>query len=186
MSSADHAPSQPATNTTEQLLRVLIGVVGRVAVPEDRLRAVVRSSPKSADKYAAAYNLCDGTRGVSEIARIVGLDQGNLSRVIIRWVDAGIAFRIGDDGRPVHLYRLGTAITGAEAESSSGGGDGAAGATGAPAARSRSVAGARGRGRAGAAAPAPHAGRAAAASGALNDEPLVLPLGGTHSTAATL
>lgn len=101
--------NDPATavSTTDELLRVLISLTGRVAVPEPRLRTlVVGRNARSGEKYLAAYNLCDGSRGVREIARISGLDHGNLSRAIIRWVEQGVMFKLGSDARPVHLYRL--------------------------------------------------------------------------------
>ena len=100
------AESQRAGSTTDELLRVLIAVTGRVAVPEARLRAIVGGPGKASDKYLSAYNLCDGSRGLREIARLTGLDAGNMSRAVSRWVDAGVVFKLGDDARPVHLYRL--------------------------------------------------------------------------------
>lgn len=100
--------TEPAAefSTTDALLRVLIGVTARVAIPGPRLRAlVVGRNARSGDKYVAAYNLCDGSRGVTEVARLSGLDQGNLSRAIARWIEDGVMFKLGSDTRPVHLYR---------------------------------------------------------------------------------
>lgn len=101
-------PTEPAAavSTTDELLRVLIAVTGRVAIPEARLRVLVGRNPRTGDKYMAAYDLCDGSRGVSEIARLSGLDHGNLSRTITRWVDQGVMFKLGWDARSVQLYRL--------------------------------------------------------------------------------
>ena len=96
-------------STTDELLRVLIRVTARVAIPEPRLRALVGGNPRSGDKYIAAYNFCDGSRGVTEIARLADLNQGNLSRTITRWIDQGVMFRLGPESRPVHLYRLSAA-----------------------------------------------------------------------------
>ncbi|MFL6726638.1 MAG: winged helix-turn-helix domain-containing protein [Sphingomicrobium sp.] len=60
------------------------------------------------EKQLRAYNLCDGTRSQSEIAKELGLDAGNFSRSLARWVDAGIVIRVGEarETRPVHVYPL--------------------------------------------------------------------------------
>jgi len=92
---------------TDELLRVLIGVMGRVAFPPKALRDVVRGPGRAADKYVKAYNLCDGTRSMREVGRMSELDSSNMIKAISRWVEAGVVFRLGSEGRPVHLYRLG-------------------------------------------------------------------------------
>jgi predicted transcriptional regulator len=60
------------------------------------------------EKQLRAYNLSDGTRTQSEIAKELGLDAGNFSRSLARWVDAGIVIRVGEarDAKPVHVYPL--------------------------------------------------------------------------------
>jgi len=100
---------------TDELLRVLIGLMGRVAFPQKTLRTIVRGPGKAGDKYVKAYNLCDGTRAMREVARLADLDSSNMSKAISRWVEAGVAFKLGSDSRPVQLYRL----TNAEAEEES-------------------------------------------------------------------
>lgn len=111
-----HAP----VSTTDELLRVLIAVTGRMAIPESRLRAIVRGSGKAADKYVSAYNLCDSAHGVREIARLTALDPSNLSKAITRWVAAGVVFRLGEDARPVHLYGLSDSAQSDESASETG------------------------------------------------------------------
>lgn len=103
----DRATGPEGVSTTDELLRVLISVTARLAVPGPRLRTLVAGrNARSGEKYIVAYNLCDGSRGVSEVARLSGLDHGNLSRGISRWVEQGVMFKLGPDARPVHLYRL--------------------------------------------------------------------------------
>jgi hypothetical protein len=99
------AATKPPSNTDE-LLRVLIGVMGRVAFPPQTLRQVVRGPGRAADKYVKAYNLCDGTRSMREVGRMSELDSSNMTRAISRWAGAGVVFKLGTEGRPVHLYRL--------------------------------------------------------------------------------
>jgi hypothetical protein len=86
---------------------VLINVTARAAIPGPRLRTmVVGRNARSGHKYIVAYNLCDGSRGVTEVARLSGLNHGNLSRVIARWIEDGVMFKLGSDAGPVHLYRI--------------------------------------------------------------------------------
>lgn len=87
------------------LLRALLHVTARGSYPEDQLRQVVIGH-RGGPRHLLAYNLCDGTRRQSEIADQAGLDPGNLSRSVNRWIDTGILFRIGSgrEARLLHLY----------------------------------------------------------------------------------
>jgi hypothetical protein len=85
----------------EELLRVLIQLMGRSAFPEDDLREIVATS----DKYLKAYNMCDGTKTQAEVGKAVKVDAGNLSRTVARWVEEGVMFRLGE-GREAHLLHL--------------------------------------------------------------------------------
>src|SRR4051812_44479124 len=90
--------------TTEELLRILIAMAGRVAMPPERVRSIV--SPTGSQKYIDAYNLCDGTVGLADVARKTGLDKSNLNKSVNRWVEAAIVHRIGDERTPklLHIY----------------------------------------------------------------------------------
>lgn len=79
-------------------------IIGRVAVPDERLREIVATGPKQ----IIAFNLCDGSLGLSEVAKKAGLNKGNLSRAAKRWVQEGAAFWIGEgqNARLLHLYPL--------------------------------------------------------------------------------
>lgn len=91
----------------KQLLQMLISVIARGSFPEDRLRKIVIPS-KSPEKYLAAYNLCDGKHSQAEIVKLTGLDKGNLSRVLDRWISTGVIFEIGEGSQVklLHLYPL--------------------------------------------------------------------------------
>jgi DNA-binding HxlR family transcriptional regulator len=101
-----------------ELMRIFIQVVARATCPLASVRDVVGDKPA----YVRAFNLCDGTRGQSEIVKKVGLDQGNFSRALQRWIDAGVVFRIGEgDSTLLHVYpvepiakRSRKAVTGAK------------------------------------------------------------------------
>lgn len=94
-----------AEGRIEQLLGCLVQVIGRTAIQEDRVREIVGT----ASKQVRAFNLCDGTKTQTNIRKKVGLDAGNFSRTVRRWIEQGIMFEIADSGesRLLHVYPLG-------------------------------------------------------------------------------
>jgi len=95
-------------NSTETLLRALLSVTGRQAIPPMHLVKLVNPANATSGKQVKAYNLCDGTRTQAAIAKSLKLDQGNFSRTVGRWIDAGILFRLGEgrEAKLLHLYPL--------------------------------------------------------------------------------
>ncbi|MBI2606834.1 MAG: MarR family transcriptional regulator [Deltaproteobacteria bacterium] len=86
----------------EPLVHGLLKTLGRVAIPPEKIGKILSASVKHFD----AYNLCDGTRSLTEVAKEARLDTGNLSRSIDRWVQSGILFRLGTGKKAklLHLY----------------------------------------------------------------------------------
>ncbi|GMV96220.1 MAG: hypothetical protein AMXMBFR83_05880 [Phycisphaerae bacterium] len=86
------------------LLECLIQVIGRVAMPVEKVQEIVGTTPK----HIKAFNMCDGTRTQTEVAKQVGVQQGNLSRVCERWVKNGVAFWVGEgqEARLLHIYPI--------------------------------------------------------------------------------
>jgi hypothetical protein len=92
---------------TNTLLRAILGMTARQAISVDSLVQIV--APKAgSDAQIEAYNLCDGSRSQSEIAKAAGLDQGNFSRTAARWIEAGIVMKMGDarDATLLHIYPI--------------------------------------------------------------------------------
>jgi hypothetical protein len=91
----------------KQLLRMLVSVIARGTFPEDKVRKIVAPA-KSSERYATAYNLCDGTHTRAEIAKLTGIDKDNLNKVVKRWIATGVIFEIEQDGQLnlLHLYPL--------------------------------------------------------------------------------
>ncbi len=91
--------------TESDLLRCLIQVVGRVAVPRQEVREIVGPKKKSRIR---AFNLCDGSNSLTEIARKAKVNQGNLSRSVAIWLANGIAFWVGEgrDARLLHIHPI--------------------------------------------------------------------------------
>ena len=91
----------------EQLLRAILATVARQTFSIDAILDVVAVGSDKA-KQIRAYNLCDGSRSQSEVAKAAGLDSGNFSKTLTRWIDAGVVVRVGEnrDVKPVHVYPL--------------------------------------------------------------------------------
>ena len=87
-----------------QLLKCLIHLIGRVAVPAEKVIEIVGKGKRQ----ISAFNLSDGSNIQSEIARKSGVNQGNLSRAFKKWVEAGVAFSLGEgkDARLLHIYPI--------------------------------------------------------------------------------
>jgi hypothetical protein len=88
----------------ESLLECLIQVIGRVAIPIDRVYEIVGTN----DKQIKAFNLCNGVVTQLEVAKKCGIDPGNFNRIITKWVENGVAFWIGSgkDARVMHIYSI--------------------------------------------------------------------------------
>jgi hypothetical protein len=92
-------------DTSESLLRAILATVARGVFPPDDIYKIVAPIARS-DKQLLAYNLCDGETPQAEIGKKARLDQGNLSRLVARWIEAGIVVRIGAEQYPMHVYPL--------------------------------------------------------------------------------
>jgi len=85
----------------EQLLECLIQVIGRAAVPMEKVQEIVGVGTKQ----IKAFNLLDGKTKLGDVAKKTKLDRGNLSRTINRWVENGIVFKF-DNGELMHIYPM--------------------------------------------------------------------------------
>jgi DNA-binding MarR family transcriptional regulator len=90
----------------EQLIASLIQVIGRAALPPDKISEFVGRGRAQ----LRAFNMCDGNHTQIEIAKKLRIDQGQLSRTLTRWVENGIAFRVGEgkELRFLHIYPIPT------------------------------------------------------------------------------
>jgi len=88
----------------EWILECLVHVVGRVAIKLDEVQDIVGDGKKQIQ----AFNLCDGSLTLTALAKKAGIDAGNLSRSVDRWVKSGIMFRFeeGKEVRLLHIYPI--------------------------------------------------------------------------------
>ncbi|SRR5713226_2384224 len=91
---------------SDQLLRCLVHIIGRAAMPPEKVYELVGRG----DKQIEAFNLCDGSLTQKEVSKKTGIDAGNLSRTFTRWIENGIAFWLGEGqaARLLHIYPLPT------------------------------------------------------------------------------
>jgi len=89
------------------LLRAILSTVARQTFPPASIVDLI-SKGGGGERQFRAFNLCDGIKPQSEIATAVGLDRGNFSRTVSRWIELGIVVKIGQgpEARPLHLYPL--------------------------------------------------------------------------------
>jgi DNA-binding HxlR family transcriptional regulator len=92
-------------DTNESLLRAILATVARGVFPPAVIYRIVAPVARS-DKQLLAYNLCDGQTAQAEIVKKTKIKQGNLSRSITRWIEAGIVVRVGKEQFPMHVYPL--------------------------------------------------------------------------------
>ena len=93
-----------STAQTDQLLRCLVHIIGRAAMPPEKVCELIGGGRKQ----IAAFNLCDGSLSHSEVAKKAAINPGNFSRTFTRWVENGIAFWVGEgkDTKPLHIYPI--------------------------------------------------------------------------------
>jgi hypothetical protein len=87
-------------------LKATMQLIARQTFAPERLVDIV-SSQKNA-KTLRTFNLCDGTRTQTEVAKASSTDPGLLSRTIGRWIDEGVIVRVNENGseKPVHVYPI--------------------------------------------------------------------------------
>lgn len=92
------------TEYSDQMLRCLVHIIGRAAMPPEKVFELVGRGEKLSD----AFNLCDGSLNQKEICEKTGIDAGNLSRSFTKWIESGIAFSIGEgkSAKLLHIYPL--------------------------------------------------------------------------------
>jgi hypothetical protein len=99
------------TDNNEALLRAILRMVARQAFSATDLSDIVGSG----EKQRRAYNMCDGTKTQGQIAKAIKLNDGNFSKTVSRWVDAGVLFRLGEgrETKLLHAYPLPKKVKGA-------------------------------------------------------------------------
>jgi len=77
---------------------IIISLLGRIAFSKEDVRKIVTNKKRNPEKYIEGYNACDGNHSVSEIARIVGVSQPNMSVILAEWEEIGIIREVEKSG----------------------------------------------------------------------------------------
>ncbi|MNT63487.1 hypothetical protein D3C72_2013060 [compost metagenome] len=87
-------------------LRAILATVARQTFSPAKILEIM--GPNAGEKQRRAFNLCDGSRTQADIAKELGIDSGNFSKTLSRWIDEGIVIRVGEkrEARPLHVYPL--------------------------------------------------------------------------------
>lgn len=94
----------------ETFLRAILATVARQTFSPSKIIEIM--GPNAGEKQRRAFNLCDGSKSQAEIIKELGLDSGNFSKTLSRWVDEGIVIRVGEgrEAKPLHVYPLPEAL----------------------------------------------------------------------------
>lgn len=77
---------------------VVISLLGRIAFTEEKVKSIVISRKQNPDRYIEGYNSCDGNHTVTQIAKIVGVSQPNMTNVLSQWEELGIVYEVEKSG----------------------------------------------------------------------------------------
>jgi DNA-binding MarR family transcriptional regulator len=84
----------------------MIRLLGRSLFPQDKLKEVVMFKKRDPERYITVYNLCNGEHTGKEIADVLQLDQGDLSRVLSDWNELGIVYEVARRGKGKFYKKL--------------------------------------------------------------------------------
>lgn len=77
---------------------VMISLLGRMAFTPEQVRQIVISRKKNPEKYIEGYNALNGTKTVSEVAKIAGVTQPNMTNILQQWEELGIIYEVEKPG----------------------------------------------------------------------------------------
>jgi DNA-binding MarR family transcriptional regulator len=98
--------------------QVIIALLARMSFTEDNILEYVISKKRDPERYISGYNALDGSKGLSEIAKVIGVTPQTLSPILKDWEAKGIIYEVENRGGIFyrHLLRIGhsTAASGGE------------------------------------------------------------------------
>lgn len=74
--------------------QVMISLLGRIAFPEDKVKEIIIRKKRTPEAYIRGYNACDGKSTVTEIAKVIGVNQSTLTPILQDWESKGIIYEI--------------------------------------------------------------------------------------------
>jgi len=84
--------------------RVIISLLAKQVYGEEKIKGIVKKDKKKRpEAYVEGYNACDGSKGVNDLARVIGVTPGTLSPILQDWENKGIVYDIGNSGKPLYV-----------------------------------------------------------------------------------
>jgi len=66
------------------------------------IKGIVTKNKKNPKEYLKGYNSCDGTKGVTELAKIINVKQPTLTPILKSWKEENIIFNFGTKSKPLY------------------------------------------------------------------------------------
>ncbi|WGM88530.1 MAG: winged helix-turn-helix domain-containing protein [Candidatus Bathyarchaeum tardum] len=79
---------------------IIISLLGRMAFTSKQIYDIVTANKRNNFKsnYVNGYNALDGSKTVSEIASVIGIQQSTLSPILLKWEELGIIYEVEKSG----------------------------------------------------------------------------------------
>ena len=81
-------------------LDVLIALLAEQVLGKEEIKNLIVHRKRNPHKWIKGYNACDGTKGVTQIANVVGVTQSVATRVLQSWEQLGIVYDVGTKNKP--------------------------------------------------------------------------------------
>jgi hypothetical protein len=82
---------------------IIISLLARMVFNNGKdIRAIIVKNKKNPKSWIKGYNSCDGTKGVTEIAKIVGVKQPTATVMLKSWERSGILYNLGTSTKPLY------------------------------------------------------------------------------------
>jgi len=85
---------------------VIISLLARLVFSEEKIKEIISHKKRKPGNWIKGYNACDGTKGVTEIAKTVGVKPPSATYVLKSWESIGIIYNIGTETRPLYMKLL--------------------------------------------------------------------------------
>ena len=95
---ANKHSAEEKINHERYLQEFTIQLLGRIAFTPEQITKIVSTKKQNPDNYVRAYNACDGTHSVSDLAKIAEVKQPTMTEVLQNWDDSGIIFQAERSG----------------------------------------------------------------------------------------
>lgn len=84
--------------TLERQNDLIIRLLARMAFTQRDLKELITRNKRNPSKYVEGYNAMDGTKSVSEIAKLVGVTATTISPILASWEEEGVVYQVEGEG----------------------------------------------------------------------------------------